>query len=93
MNVASFVSGGVMVGSLIVSMMFLKFWSSTQDRFFSIFSFAFFTMAIERVVLLFHDEGPGAEENAPIYLLRLVAFVLILIAIIDKNRGPDRRDS
>jgi len=34
----------------------------------------------------------GLNDEAPVYyLIRLIAYGLILAAIIDKNRGPRRR--
>ena len=63
---------------------FLKFWKKTADRFFVIFAAAFFTLALDRVVPLFIDR---TNEFAPLgYLLRLIAFLLILSAVIYNNR-------
>ena len=43
-------------------------------------------MALERILLVFHSPtAQQAEETAPIYLLRLSAFVMILFAIWDKK--------
>ena len=68
---------------------FLKFWRKTGDRLFLPFALSFFTLAIDRLVLNFIDRS---SEFAPmIYLIRLVAFALILIAVYYKNNGEPEK--
>ena len=82
-------SGVVAAGSLVVALFFLRFWRTTRDRFFLFFALSFTLEAINRT-LLGVQNGSGEDQPA-YYLIRLVAYGLILIAIIDKNRpraGP-----
>ena len=54
-----------------------------------IFAIAFWVLSVERVLLM----GSGySEETLPwVYTVRLLAFLLILGAIVDKNRkGPSQ---
>jgi hypothetical protein len=82
--------GAIALGSIAVSLFFFRFWKSTRDRFFLLFALSFLIEGVNRVVLY---ESVGLSEDAPIYyLIRLVAYGLILAAIIDKNRGPRRRE-
>ena len=69
---------------LIIGLFFIRFWRSTQDRFFLFFSFCFLIEAGNRVMLcLFFD----LREASPIYyLIRLLSYSFIIIAILDKNR-------
>lgn len=77
-------AGAIAMGSLIVSLFFLRFWRSTRDRFFLFFGCSFFLEGINRVLLAMHSMP---SEDAPVYyLLRLLAYGLILIAILDKNK-------
>ena len=76
--------GGTAVASAFVGLFFLRFWVRTRDRFFLYFSASFWIEALHRTVLgLFTDY---AESNPVTYLVRVVAYGLILLAILDKNR-------
>ena len=80
----TFLSGAVSMGFFVISLFFVQFWKETRDRLFLFFAAAFLLLLVERVVRAAFDID---SEWAPaIYLLRLIAFVLIIIAIIDKNR-------
>lgn len=82
--------GAIALGSIAVSLFFFRFWRSTKDRFFLLFALSFLIEGVNRVVLY---ESVGLSEDAPIYyVIRLIAYGLILAAIIDKNRSPRRRD-
>lgn len=82
--------GAVAVASLIVGLFFFRFWRSTRDRFFLYFAASFWIEGLNRVLI-----GTGADlrEDLPVYyLIRLAAYGLIVLAILDKNR-PRRRKS
>lgn len=83
-----FISGALMVLSLVAALFFWMSWRRTADRFFAIFALAFLLLGIERLILgiLNLPEAP----NVAMYLIRLVGFLLIIIAIVDKNRAPSR---
>ena len=75
--------GGIVVASLVVGLFFLKFWARTRDRFFLFFATSFWIEAVNRAVLgLVIDPN---EDRPLFYMIRLVSFLLILVAIIDKN--------
>jgi uncharacterized membrane protein HdeD (DUF308 family) len=76
--------GAIAMGNLIIGLFFLRFWKKTHDRFFLFFAVAFTLEGINRIVLGLKFESNEYEPF--IYLVRLLSFVLILIAIIDKNR-------
>lgn len=78
------VSGALTMGYLVAGLFFLRFWASSRDRLFMLFSFAFALLAVQRIAITLTR---GAMEDQTIfYLLRLAAFVVILVAIVDKNR-------
>jgi predicted permease len=76
--------GALTLGCLVSSLFFLRFWRQTRDRLFALFSAAFAILAINWIPLPF---VPAVYESRELfYLLRLVAFLIILVAIVDKNR-------
>lgn len=77
-----------------VALFFFKFWRASRDRFFLLFSAAFALIAGERFCVLFVDSAFKAVREVPsagdwTYVLRLVAFLIILFAVFDKNRSKN----
>jgi hypothetical protein len=79
-----FLSGAICAGFLTAAMFFIRFWRRTRDRLFLFFSVAFALLLAERLVRLALDIQ--SEWLPSVYGIRLAAYGLILIAIIDKNR-------
>jgi hypothetical protein len=79
-----FMMGAMAMASWAAGLFFLRFWRDTHDRLFLIFAVAFWLLGATRIALAMMTTT--AEEHQHIYLIRLAAFVLILVAIIDKNR-------
>lgn len=79
-----FVSGAMAVAAIVIGFFFTQFYKKLEDRFFLLFAVSFYILALERVVLLFYQ---AKNETQPaIYLIRLLAFIIIIVAIVDKNR-------
>lgn len=83
--VTAFVSGAIVMGYLTAGLFFLRFWKETRDRLFATFGAAFLLLTIQRALLTFLDADDGS--NLLLYGLRLLAFLLIIWAIVDKNRS------
>jgi len=79
-----FISGMLAMGYLVAGIFFLRFWRDTRDRLFAMFGAAFFILALQRFGLQFINDVP--ERVTEWYFVRLLAFTLIIVAIIDKNR-------
>jgi hypothetical protein len=79
-----FIMGAIAMGSLIAALFFLRFWRETGDRLFVMFAISFVLLGITRLGLAISDDTVEGETHW--YWARLAAFVLILIAIVDKNR-------
>ena len=77
--------GAVSVASFVIGMFFLRFWRRSHDRFFLLFALAFMIEALNRFLL--GASGALREEAPAYYLVRVIAYGLILFAIIDKNRA------
>ncbi len=84
------VAGGLAVGFLVVAAFFLRFWGRTRDRLFLAFSAAFALMGVNQTLPVILNIPQ--EERGGIYLIRLLAFLLIIVAVAGKNlrRGPER---
>ncbi len=79
-----FLSGIIFMGYVVAGLFFLRFWRDSRDRLFAMFGAAFFILAIQRVGLEIWHDAP--EQATPWYFVRLLAFLIIILAIIDKNR-------
>lgn len=80
----AFISGATFITSGAIALFFLRFWHQSGDRLFAIFALAFGVFAVNRLILVLLGDD---DENATyVYLVRLAAFLLILVAIADKNR-------
>jgi len=83
-----FFSGAVTLGFLVAAGFFFSFWHKTADRLFLAFAFAFVLFAL--------NQGLAAwltvvnEPTSLIYVLRVLGFIIILGAIVDKNARPGR---
>lgn len=79
-----FLSGACVLGYLTVGLIFMRFWRDTRDRLFAWFAAAFWLLALQRVLLFATDQL--SENRSYLYLLRLAAYLLIVWAIVEKNR-------
>ena len=79
------VAGAIAMGYLVAGLFFLKFWRGVGDRLFLLFAVAFLLLAVQRVALALVADTP--EAALPLYGLRLLAFLIIIIGIVDKNRS------
>jgi hypothetical protein len=82
--IEGFLLGIIVTASLTASVFFLKFWRRTRDTLFLAFGAAFMIEGLNRIGFLF-IENPN-EGSPAIYIVRLIAFLLILLAIVAKNR-------
>lgn len=81
----TFMSGAMMMAAFVSGLFFLKFWRKTKDRFFAIFAIAFWMLACERWLLLKYWINVD-ETQTWVFFVRLCAFLLIIMGVIDKNR-------
>lgn len=84
MTLYDFISGMVAFGFLICSLLFLRFWRRTRDELFLAFSLSFTLLGLGQTILALGNIP--TEERGSVYLIRLLAFLLILLAIYRKNR-------
>jgi hypothetical protein len=82
--IEGFLLGVIVTASFTAAMFFLKFWRQTRDLLFLGFAAAFGIEGLNRAVRLL-GENPS-EANPATYVVRLIAFLLLLAAIVHKNR-------
>jgi membrane-associated PAP2 superfamily phosphatase len=87
-DVILFVSGLLSAGYAIAALYFVKFWRQSRDRLFAFFAAAFVLLLLQRLALALMPDL--FADSTWYYVVRLLAFALILFAIIDKNRATDR---
>jgi hypothetical protein len=81
--IEGFLLGVIAMASLTAGLFFLKSWRRTRDPFFLAFATSFLMEAANRAFVLFL---PNPSEASPwTYVVRLLSFLLILVAILRKN--------
>ena len=92
-----FLSGMSAMGSLVAGLFFFRFWRRTGDTLFVYFGISFWLLAITQVVAMLLDSPH--ESQSWIYLIRLAAFVVLIVGIVSKNvkgsgpRNPAKPDT
>jgi hypothetical protein len=88
-TVVVFAGGLLAAGYLVAALFFLRFWRGSGDRLFAMFAAAFLLLTLQRVFLAL--QVSLMEDEVWSYVIRLLSFLLILFAIVDKNRGGSSR--
>jgi hypothetical protein len=70
--------------ALVAALFFMRFWRDNRDSLFGFFSAAFYLLSVSWAILALIN--PAAETQAYIYAIRLVAFGLLIVGMINKNR-------
>lgn len=85
---SNFLYGAIFMAAATAAIFFLRFYRRTRDRFFMYFFASFALESSSRLLAVMW----GDQNNDWLYVLRIVTYALILIAIIDKNlpREPSK---
>jgi hypothetical protein len=82
-----FLVGVIATASLASGVFFLRFWRDTHDKLFLAFALAFLIEGLNRATVLFIDHP---NEGTPrIYIVRCIAFLIIIAGIVNKNRSTN----
>jgi hypothetical protein len=88
-----FLAGAITTLAAVAALLFLRFYRRTRDPLFLLFAISFLLQSIGRIIILFFSPmgDPASDDHpeslAPFYILRLIAYGLIIFAIIHKNRA------
>jgi hypothetical protein len=88
MTLYDFLSGAISFGFYVCGLFFLRYWHRSRDELFLTFALAFALLGTGQAILTLGNLP--TEERGALYLLRLGAFLLILLAIYRKNRLVNR---
>ncbi len=84
MTTVPFLHGAVAMGCAILAVCFVRCWRASSDRLFAFFAVAFAVLAVDYTLLGLLTQA--SEWRVPVFVIRLTAFVVILIGVVDKNR-------
>jgi hypothetical protein len=79
-----YLAGMITFGYAVAGLFFLRFWKRTRDSLFIAFGLAFWLLGIHQALLAF--SSAPIEERSKLYLIRLLAYSLIVFSIWLKNR-------
>ena len=77
----NFLHGALTICFLAAGLFFFRFWRDTAERLFLFFALSFWLQALVRVALTIVE----TEDRVYFYALRLLAYGLIIAAIVMKN--------
>jgi hypothetical protein len=85
MRTTYFLHGALTMATFVAGLFFLRFWRESRERLFLMFACALWTLTVNWLGLGLFETAD--ETRTALYVLRLVAFGLIIVAILDKNRS------
>jgi 4-hydroxybenzoate polyprenyltransferase len=83
-----FLYGAIVMGLAVATLLFLSYWRRTRQSLFLYFAASFFLLGINYLSLAV-TQIP-VEDRSPLFLVRLLAFALLIVGIVQSNRGPSR---
>lgn len=87
MTLHDFLSGAAVFGFCTCGLLFLRIWRRTHDQLFLAFSLAFALLGTGQAILVLAHVP--TEEGGAVYLFRLAAFSIIILAVVRKNRSAN----
>jgi hypothetical protein len=84
MTFVPFIQGAVAMGCAVIAVFFFRFWHESRDRLFLRFSAAFSVLCVSYALL--GMVAFATEFRVYVFVVRLLAFCLILYGIFEKNR-------
>ncbi|MGE5183536.1 MAG: DUF5985 family protein [Acidobacteriota bacterium] len=83
-GLATLLDGAQLMAALVIALSFWKLGRATSDRLYYAFGVAFVLLATSAVLV---GLGVAVRENSALaFVPRLLAFLTIIVAVIDKNR-------
>ena len=84
MTLVAFIQGAVAMGCAVIGTIFFRFWRQSQDHLFLRFASAFWMLSVSYILLTV--VAFATEWRVYIFVVRLLAFCMILYGIVEKNR-------
>jgi hypothetical protein len=70
--------------AFVIALVFFRFWRDSRDRLFASFGAAFTLLSLSWTLLALFS--PTEEARPYIYAIRLLAFTILIVGIVDKNK-------
>jgi len=86
--VDDFILGAIATAAAVAGLIFLRYYRRTRDRFFLFFAASFALESLGRILSVLIPAFD--DRNSGIFIMRLVAYSLILLAIALKNLPAQR---
>lgn len=83
-SIVTFLAGATAMASWVAGLFFLRFWKKTRDTLFLYFALSFWVLCLNWTLV--GAAHPTSETQHYYYVMRLVAFGLIIVAVVQKNR-------
>ena len=84
MNPVAFLQAVNATAAFVAGLLFMRFWRDSRDSLFAFFGGAFWLFSFSWTLLALIN--PDAETQPYIYAIRLVAFGLLIVGMVNKNR-------
>ncbi len=88
-SIKIFMYGAQAMLALVGALFFARFWRASSERIFGFFATAFVFLAADSAAQVLLQ--PAVASRHYVFLLRLIAFGLIICGIVDKNRARAAR--
>lgn len=86
---SDFFQGAMMLAGFAIAVFFARYWRDTGDRLFGVFALAFALFGASRIALFAVGDS---ETRTWVYGLRAATFLMIIVAILDKNlTAPNKK--
>lgn len=79
-----FLRGALAMACMAAALFFVRFWRQSRERLMLVLAGAFGVLGVSWALLAGY--GLDEEANVQIYALRALAFGLLALGIVDKNR-------
>jgi hypothetical protein len=83
-RVVAFLQAVSATAAWVSATIFVRYWRESRDTLFALFAVAFTLLGFSWALLSILN--PDGDASPYIYGLRLVAFLLLIVAVIQKNR-------
>lgn len=76
--------GALAMAAWVAGLFFLRFWWQSRDRIFLFFVLSFWSMCLNWLLLALLRTVDEPRHGA--YVVRLIAYLVLIVGILDKNR-------
>lgn len=87
-GLVAFLQAVAATAAFVNGVFFWRFWQESRDQLFAMFALAFWLLSASWAILAVFN--PTGESLPYVYAVRLLAFLLLISGIVQKNRHQER---